>query len=150
MTPWQTPTAVKPTPCRAKLRDITTRLKVNVTKVKKITQAEGRGGVDSAPPAKNASGKDGKGTASGKGRKGMTSGKDGKGTTAEEGGGEEQGGSWKDAGGILGDVKEGINVNLKDVKVPEFDVRYGVFGTGGGFGSLLLRCFSCITWCGPR
>ncbi|CAM9495803.1 unnamed protein product, partial [Pylaiella littoralis] len=45
---------------------------------------------------------------------------------------------------------EGINVNLKDVKVPEFDVRYGVFGTGGGFGSLLLRCFSCITWCGPR
>ncbi|CAM9495735.1 unnamed protein product [Pylaiella littoralis] len=104
------------------LRDITTRLKVNVTKVKKITQAEGRGGVDSAPPVKNASGKDGKGTASGKGRKGMTSGKDGKGTTAEEGGGEEQGGSWKDAGGILGDVKEGINVNLKDVKVPEFDL----------------------------
>lgn len=99
--PCETPIAVKPAPCRTKLGDITTRLKGNLTKVKKITQAEGRTTADSAA-AKNASGKDGKGAA--------------------EGGGE-QGGSWRDAGGILDDVKEGINVNLKDVNLPEFDVR---------------------------
>eukprot|EP00752_Nemacystus_decipiens_P004120 g3769.t1 len=85
------------------LREITERLKVNLAKIKKITQAEGRTGTDSAAV---------KGTSS--------TGKDGKG--AGEGGSGEEGGSWRDAGGILGDMKEGINVNLKDVKVPEFDL----------------------------
>lgn len=80
-----------------KLREITARLKVNLTKIKKITQAEGRT-------------RDG------------TGGEFAGGRNAGEAGGEE-GSGWRDAGGILGEMKEGINVNLKDVKVPEFDVR---------------------------
>lgn len=104
-----------------KLREITERLKVNLAKIKKITQAEGRAGTDSAAVKSTSA----------------SSGKDGKGSG--EGGAGEEGGSWRDAGGILGDMKEGINVNLKDVKVPEFDVRRGVFrrtgrGSGGGGG----------------
>ncbi|CAN0302885.1 unnamed protein product [Ectocarpus fasciculatus] len=79
------------------LREITARLKVNLTKIKKITQAEGRS-------------RDGTGGGDSAGAR-----------SAGEAGGEE-GSSWRDAGGILGEMKEGINVNLKDVKVPEFDL----------------------------
>lgn len=91
-----------------KLREITARLKANLTKIKKITQTEGRGReADSSSAARRApaGGKEGKGAADG---------------------GAEEGGSWRDAGGILGEMKEGINVNLKDVKVPEFDVRFEI------------------------
>ena len=80
---------------RLQLQEITERLKVNLAKIKKITQAEGR--VKGDWRAGKASAKDGKGGAEGE--------------------------AWRDAGGILDDMKEGINVNLKDVKVPEFDVR---------------------------
>eukprot|EP00904_Undaria_pinnatifida_P010440 jgi/Undpi1/6526/HiC_scaffold_20.g09005.m1 len=76
------------------LQEITERLKVNLAKIKKITQAEGR--VKGDWRAGKASAKDGKGGAEGE--------------------------AWRDAGGILDDMKEGINVNLKDVKVPEFDL----------------------------
>lgn len=91
-----------------KLREITARLKVNLTKIKKITQAEGR--------ARESDSSSGRRAASAGGKEG----KEGKGAGD---GGAEEGGSWRDAGGILGEMKEGINVNLKDVKVPEFDVR---------------------------
>lgn len=95
---------------KTKLREITARLKVNLTKIKKITQAEGRGReADSSAAAKNAPAGGGSKDAKGAG---------------DGGGGAEEGGSWRDAGGILGEMKEGINVNLKDVKVPEFDVRH--------------------------
>lgn len=81
---------------------------MNLAKIKKITQAEGRVATDSAA-VKNAPS--------------SSSGKDGKGA-GDGGAAGEEGGSWRDAGGILGDMKGGINVNLKDVKVPEFDVRH--------------------------
>ncbi|CAN0508477.1 unnamed protein product, partial [Ectocarpus sp. 12 AP-2014] len=78
------------------LREITARLKANLTKIKKITQAEGR--------SRDGTGGDSAGARS-----------------AGEVGGEE-GSSWRDAGGILGEMTEGINVNLKEVKVPEFNL----------------------------
>ncbi|CAM9900010.1 unnamed protein product, partial [Ectocarpus sp. 13 AM-2016] len=78
------------------LREITARLKANLTKIKKITQAEGR--------SRDGTGGDSAGARS-----------------AGEVGGEE-GSSWRGSGGILGEMTEGINVNLKDVKVPEFNL----------------------------
>lgn len=97
-------------------------MKVNLAKIKKITQAEGKTGAVAD-------------SAAAKGPASSTSGADGKAAAAGEGGAGEEGGSWRDAGGILDEMKEGINVNLKDVKVPEFDVREReISGCFGGFG----------------
>ena len=70
-----------------------------MAKIKKITQAEGGrspGAASDAPPPSKG-GNDG---------------------IAAGGGEQEDVGSWSASGGILDDVKGGINV-----KVPEFDVR---------------------------
>lgn len=106
-----------------KLRELTERLKLNLAKIKKITQAEG----SSSPPL--SPGGAAKKTA---GKKEKNASEDGNRGTGEEQ--EQEGGSsWREAGGILDDMKGGINVNLKDVKVPEFDVSWvGVDRSGRG------------------
>lgn len=88
-----------------KLRDLTERLKITLAKIKKITQVEGRSKGSSA---------------------GVDSSGGGKGTGDAGGVGEDGGSGWRETGGrgLLDDMKGGINVNLKDVKVPEFDVRW--------------------------
>lgn len=79
------------------LEEISDRLKSNITKLRKVVQADGRGvagGGDSAATSAPATGA--------------------KEESAQAG---EEGGSW-----IVDGMKSKINVDLKDVKVPEFDL----------------------------
>lgn len=85
-----------------------------MAKIRNISQGEGRaGGTDSAA---------------------LLSVKDADGKGAGEGAaGEEGGGTWRDAGGILGEMTEGI-------KVPEFDVRWPVIGGAWEGGNFEASC----------
>ncbi|CAM9276618.1 unnamed protein product [Ascophyllum nodosum] len=92
------PLSLLETISQEELLELNERLEANLAKIKKITQAEGGrspGAASDAPPPSKG-GNDG---------------------IAAGGGEQEDVGSWSASGGILDDVKGGINV-----KVPEFDL----------------------------